>query len=481
MHARLSILTALLLVGTAVADLQERVHTLVKEAGFTSREVSVAIRECGSDTLVCGIAASMPRTPASNEKLLTSSVAARVLGSDFQFESRLLRRGNDLVVDADGDPGFGDDALLAEMQWPDGRPMNSTDLLDIWAGWVKASGMTSVDSLIVDDRVFDREYIPDEWPREQLHMRYCAPISGLNFSCNTMCFRPVPAGTRVDASDSWPPWPGIRIVNTMKRGVKGRDKHTIRADRRVGEDVISLSGTVPVPTTSPIEITIEEPALKFGQMLADRLHLLGIDVQTVRLTKPTDPPAAGTPIAPSIVTPLSTVLRRCNHDSYNLYAESLLKRLAHETTRRPGSYADGRRIMTSMIERAVGKESGLHIADGSGMSRLNSISARAMTAWLCTFDPANDDDAAFIDSLPTPGEGTLKNRFKSSNLGNTRVLAKSGYLRRVCALSGYIRCPSGRRFAFSILVNDTNRIRPAKRLQEQIVALVASSQCDHDP
>jgi len=473
-------LLALLLAGPAIADLQQQVERLVRDAGFTSGEVSVAIRDCGSGALVCGIAASTPRTPASNEKLLTSSVAARILGGDFQFETRLLRRGGTLVIDADGDPGLGDDALLKDMSWPDGRAMTSTDLLDIWAGWVHESGMTRVETLIVDDRVFDRDHIPDEWPREQLHMRYCAPVAGLNFSCNTMCFRPVPVAGGVDASDAWPPWPGIRVVNTMKRGVKGKDPHTIRADRRTGENVITLAGTVPIPTRAPVEITIDQPALRFGQMLADRLKLRGIEVNEVRLADVSDPPAAGAPIAPSIVTPLSTALRRCNHDSYNLYAEALLKRLAHEVTQRPGTYADGCRIVTSTVERVAGHRSGLHVADGSGMSRLNSVSARALSSWLCDFDPTSEDDAAFIESLPGPGEGTLSKRFKGADIGDATIRAKSGYIRRVSALSGYVECGGGKRYVFSILVNDTERIRPAKRLQERIVTLIATARCNQD-
>ena len=182
----------------------------------------------------------------------------------------------------------------------------------------------------------------------------------------------------------------------------------------------------------------------------------------------------------AIVTPLSTALRRCNHDSYNLYAEALLKRLAHEVTQRPGTYADGCRIVTSTVERVAGDRSGLHVADGSGMSRLNSVSARALSSWLCDFDPTSEDDAAFIESLPGPGEGTLSKRFKGADIGDATIRAKSGYIRRVSALSGYVECGGGKRYVFSILVNDTERIRPAKRLQERIVTLIATARCYQD-
>ncbi|MEM7756093.1 MAG: D-alanyl-D-alanine carboxypeptidase, partial [Planctomycetota bacterium] len=85
-----------------------------------------------------------------------------------------------------------------------------------------------------------------------------------------------------------------------------------------------------------------------------------------------------------------------------------------------------------------------------------------------------DDQLArpFVDSLPTPGEGTLRNRFRNTQLDSI-VRAKSGSIRGVRCLSGVVISPrTGRTVAFSILLNDvtsTAAIRAAKTYHEEVV------------
>ncbi|MDP6891392.1 MAG: D-alanyl-D-alanine carboxypeptidase, partial [Phycisphaerales bacterium] len=171
---RTAMLLPLLLAMAAVAGLQQDIERTIAEAGFTNREVSVAVRECGTDRLIAAVSASTPRMPASNQKLLTAGVAAMVLGADFSFQTRLVRRDDDLIVIGDGDPALGDDLLLKKMTLPDGTTLTATGLLDLWAASVANSGTRHVQTLIVDDRIFDRDWYPEEWPKNQLQRHYCA-------------------------------------------------------------------------------------------------------------------------------------------------------------------------------------------------------------------------------------------------------------------------------------------------------------------
>jgi len=468
-------LLPLLLAAAAGAGLQQDIEQAIAREGFTSREVSVAVRECGSNRLLAAVAASTPRMPASNQKLLTTGVSAMVLGADFVFQTRLVRQGDDLIVIGDGDPALGDDPLLRNMTLPDGTTLNATSLLDLWAASVAASGMGHVGTLLIDDRVFDRNWYPKEWPKDQLRKSYCAAVGGINFNHNTVKLRPVPGGTGVDVSDMRPPYPGIVLQNKLTRG-RARDTLVIDPQRAEGSNVIVLRGTVPVPTTIPVEVTIDNPPLQFGLLLAERLRLAGVAVDAVRLADASDPPASGTDVAPPIRTSIEAVLERCNHDSENMFAEALLKRLAHAVTGRPGTRADGNRIVTATVERLVGSADGLRVADGSGMSRLNSISARTMTAWLCSFDPAVPDQNLFIESLAEQHEGTLAKRLERINLRGTILRAKTGFIARVYSISGYVECPGGRRLAFSVLIN-TGRARTTWNLRRALVAAIVDQGC----
>ena len=76
-----------------------------------------------------------------------------------------------------------------------------------------------------------------------------------------------------------------------------------------------------------------------------------------------------------------------------------------------------------------------------------------------------------VASLATPGNGTLAKRFCDIELGEATIHAKSGYLRGVCALSGYIIFDGRKPIVFSILVNDVEgTVSGAKKMQEAIVS-----------
>jgi D-alanyl-D-alanine carboxypeptidase/D-alanyl-D-alanine-endopeptidase (penicillin-binding protein 4) len=97
----------------------------------------------------------------------------------------------------------------------------------------------------------------------------------------------------------------------------------------------------------------------------------------------------------------------------------------------------------------------LVLADGSGMSRANKVSASVLASWLAAV--ARDPVVAgpFINSLPVARtEGTMRRRFLDKSPRN-EVRGKSGLLNGVRTLSGYVTDPeSQRRVVYSVLVND---------------------------
>ena len=91
------------------------------------------------------------------------------------------------------------------------------------------------------------------------------------------------------------------------------------------------------------------------------------------------------------------------------------------------------------------------IADGSGLSRDNRLSASALTRVLMHL-AAGPDWEFYVDSLAVGGfDGTIENHFWEE-MYRGRVFAKSGYIHAVRALSGVVSTDSGD-FIFSILAN----------------------------
>ncbi len=106
--------------------------------------------------------------------------------------------------------------------------------------------------------------------------------------------------------------------------------------------------------------------------------------------------------------------------------------------------------------------------DGSGLCRSDLMSAQTMVK-LLKYMAGSNAGAEFAAALPMAGiDGTLKNRMTACR-ARGRVLAKTGTLTGVSALSGYAVTRAGERLAFSIIVNgftcDVERVR---RLQDQM-------------
>lgn len=461
-----TIATVLLASAGAWAQaLDQHIRALHQQARLSTSTVGVSIIDLGGSSDLADITIEARRNeqgesgflPASNLKLFTSGAALLVLGSNFEFRTELLRDGNRLIIRGSGDPGFGDPVLLREMG------VTVEELLDRMAE-MAAQG-EPIAEIVIDDRVFDREYIHASWPVEQLNRWYCAQVSGVNFHANVLEIYAEPGAGEgvqptVQLSPSAPDLSPTNRARTLARG-----SNSLWAGREVGTNNITLYGGVRQRPEEPLEVTVHEAGVELlGRLLARRIaragHAAGADVPTVRLAHDADRSGGGTVVG-VIRTPLSVVLKRCNESSHNLYADALLKRVGYEVTSQPGSWSSGASVVRMQVRDRVGPKlaSDLIVADGSGLSRENRASPRLITAWLGELFEDSAVRNAMLESLPVAGggqpiEGRLRRWFGSQRPDNL-VYAKSGYINGVRCLSGYIVSPrTGRGVAFSILVNN---------------------------
>ncbi|MCH2135711.1 MAG: D-alanyl-D-alanine carboxypeptidase/D-alanyl-D-alanine-endopeptidase [Phycisphaerales bacterium] len=455
----------------AAPSLDRTIDALAARSGLTPGTWGASVVACDGRVLA-GVDADTPRIPASNMKLLSSGTAIAILGPDWRFRTRLLKQGDDVIIVGDGDPALADPDLLADMTDELGRPMTADGILDIWADAIEATGVRSIDRLVVDDRVFDQAFIHPSWPREQLSRHYCAGSAGLNFHRNMLHLRPAPgpSGPRLD--DVRPAVPFLPIDNRLK---SHGSKTEVSVHRAPGTDAIAVSGTVAQPLVVPVDVTVQDMPLLTGRMLADRLSRRGIEVNEI--TRPTederfDSGTGASAIGPDIVTPMTTVLRQCNVESRNIYADALLKRAAHEATGRPGAWRDGSALVRREVRARTGIER-VEVADGSGMSRQNKVSPSVLAAWLASFKRGTPEGDALLDSLSTIDRGTVKRRFGSLDLHGCTLEAKTGYISGVSTLSGVISAPDGRCAAFSVLCNNLKNTKAARAMQKDLVEATA--------
>ena len=471
-----------LLASAALGSLRDDIDRLVRTAPLKGATIAVSIRDCGSGAAMISINPEAPMIPASNMKLLTTGAALHALGPNFNFTTKLLRSGDRLIIVGDGDPAFGDPVLLKKMMLPNGSEgVDVESFLNFWVQPVIDSGIKQISEVVVDDRIFDREYIHPTWPVDQLNNDYCAQVTGMNFHANVLQFYPRPrAGEPPIIMPSRPEAPWLKLVNNATSRDGAGEKTTLGIDRKQGSNDLTFRGNVRTAFRDPLPVTVHDMPDFLAHLLADRLSRAGIKVGGHRTSLKDDPVSTGDAIGPVITTPISTAIKRCNTDSENLYAECLLKRIGYALTGEPGSWTNGAAIARHIIHERLDDPSlasGILIADGSGLSADNRITAAAMTAWLNSFHNDQKLGPIFLESMAIAGQtGTLQNRFGDSRkLHGARVQAKTGYINSVSCLSGFVTMPDGRCRSFSILVNGINRgtVGLAKKLQDDIVSVLA--------
>lgn len=455
-------------------SLTDDVRRLVAAQKLGPAKVSVCIRDVENGITLADLNGSTPMIPASNMKLLTSGAALLVLSPEYHYTTELVQEGDRLILRGSGDPALADPEVLSLMK----PRMTVGDVLDVIADAATTAGVRGARELVVDDRVFDREFVHPSWPADKLDRGYSCQVSGLNFHANVILVFPRPGGDGPGSPPAFavePESPFLSISNKARTIANG--KNSVWLSREPETNRFTLHGDVKYAAQVGVEITIHDPATFAGQLLAERLRGAGVmSASTVRLAEPGEPASTPARSIAAITTPIEEVLKRCNTDSANLYAESLLKSMGHAVTREPGSWKNGASVLRMVLSQKLGPDQAARvtIADGSGLSRDNAVSAEALARWLEVMGRDRTVRDIFAESLASPGEGTLRERFRGDKI-STHICAKSGFINGVRTLSGYaIDEASGRRVAFSVMINDIKtdtQTLASKELHEQIALL----------
>jgi D-alanyl-D-alanine carboxypeptidase/D-alanyl-D-alanine-endopeptidase (penicillin-binding protein 4) len=163
--------------------------------------------------------------------------------------------------------------------------------------------------------------------------------------------------------------------------------------------------------------------------------------------------------------PLAEVVRDINKFSNNVMAQQLLLTLALNavpagTPAPPVTAERAREVLAAWLaERTGALDAAVVVDNGSGLSRLSRLPARRLARLL---QQAADGPhfGELLASLPISGQdGTLRR----SRAPEGRAQLKTGSLREVTALAGYVLSDSGRRYIFVAMVNhpQAGAARPA--------------------
>lgn len=491
----------------ARADLSGDIKAVLMDKLLSKADVGIEIVKLGdtpkTSVFIFKQDSDIPLIPASNLKVVTTSAALDGLGASFRFRTVLARHGDDLVLIGDGDPTMGDSDLLKKVGW------DTTTVFRNWAETLRKRGITRIGNLLVDDSVFEETGVHPAWPADQLDRHYCAEVGGLNLNINCVDFyMSTTSPGNYCAYRSVPSTDYMVVKNTC---VSGGD-NAIRIARQPGTNNVNIAGSCPQTMGVPVQVAVHDPSLFTATVLAETLKANGIAMggkvlrdRTARaqLMKLAAPPAAATtsttvsntgaaaaattagakepaaappadwqPIAVH-ETPIAQALARANKDSVNLYAECLCKRLGYAVSGQSGSWENGPAAVGAFLRKAGVDPSEFTLDDGCGLSKKNHISPNALVHVLM-YNYFGPNRQTFFNSLSVAGsDGTLEHRFANNSLRG-RVFGKSGFVKGVSSLTGYLEARDGNWYAFSILMNGIPELSNSaiKPLQDAIVRAV---------
>ena len=169
---------------------------------------------------------------------------------------------------------------------------------------------------------------------------------------------------------------------------------------------------------------------------------------------------------------IDQILMRMMKESDNLYAEAMFYQMAAATGNKQAMGKNAASVVNRLIDKLGLRSADYRIADGSGLSLYNYVSAELEIQMLRYAYRNANIYLHLYPSLPVAGvDGTLKSRMKNVfTLGNVR--AKTGTLAGIISLAGYCTASNGHRLCFAIINQGIMRGRNARNFQDKVCTIL---------
>jgi len=170
---------------------------------------------------------------------------------------------------------------------------------------------------------------------------------------------------------------------------------------------------------------------------------------------------------------IDQILYQMMKESDNLYAESMFYQIAASTGKRYATAKDAATVIRQLIQKVGLDPQTYRIADGSGLSLYNYVSAELIVRLLRYAYGNSNIYQNLLPTLPVAGvDGTLKSRMNGTKAAGN-VYAKTGTVSGVSSLAGYVTSFNGHELCFAIILNGLMKGSRGRALQNRICTLMA--------
>ncbi|MFU2114507.1 serine-type D-Ala-D-Ala carboxypeptidase [[Pasteurella] aerogenes] len=384
--------------------------------------------------------------PASTQKVFTALTSKLALGDQFQFETSLLTNGRvqngtlngDLIVKFTGDPD-----------------LTSGQLYNLFAE-LKTQGVNQISGdLLVDTSVFVGHDRGLGWIWNDLTMCFNSPPAAVNIDNN--CFyvdldanQAVGEAVKFSVPAQYP----VQVFGQVRVASKEEAPYC-QLDAIVHDNNrYQIKGCL-ARQNKPfgLSFAVQDPDAYAAAIIQRNLKRLGIQFNG-QVRQPYQP-QTGTLLARHLSKPLPELLHKMMKKSDNQIADALFRTVAYQYYKRPASFQLGMLAMKQILQSKVGIRFGNSIvADGSGLSRHNLMSPQIMLQVL-EYIAKNEDQLHLLDTFPVAGvDGTLSGRGSMINPPLVKnIMAKTGALKGVYNLAGFMTNARGEKIAFVQFIN----------------------------
>ena len=427
--------------------LQQDIDGLIEQT-LPHANVGIFIKDAQSGKVLYQRNANKLFSPASNIKMLTAAAALYHLGPKDRYTTSLSRANNNVYITFSGSPA-----------------LKTNDLKKLLQNVTTIKG-----NIVLDASQFKPPYYAAGTTYDDVGWYYNAPSSAIILNGNAMAYDFISAKTlgKLIEIKPAPSNKGLTIVNNVITVNKIQEKEHCNLNIQIEpNNTLRLYGCFSQQEKpQKMQLAIPNPALYAKQLIKSivKENHISLGGKVVEGHKPPN----ATLIATHQSDELATLLKHMMLESDNLYADSVTKRLAHSLTGE-GTYKQGAFAIKQILAKHTHLDiKQLELMDGVG-TRYNMITPKQMGVFLTDIYQDKTIKPIFLNTLPQMGvSGTLKYRMKDTRLENN-VLAKTGSMHDISALSGYLLLPNGRTIIFSIICNNLMESPKAKSLEDKIL------------
>lgn len=432
------------LMFTFTSAFAESINKTLNSLGVDKDTISISVKNIENGNVLYELNEKTQRTPASTLKVITTAASVDTLGNDYKFSTKLYKStNNDLYIKLSGDP------LL------------TSDDLGILIDGVMAKNIVPK-NIYIDDSVFDNNEWGKDWLQEDELNSYVPKFSAYNIDNNLLRIEISPTANLVPANIKVKPFYPISFMNLVE--TDGHMQNSVKIEKSDNNipNMLKISGVVSKIYNSYIPVSNPKMnfILRLEEVISDKKLEYYNPIQFAKL------PVNNIYLVSQADHSIDLVVAEILKNSSNLASETLFKMAGAVWANSTGTFENSMKMFEAYLKKYDIDNKNIQIADASGISANNLVTADFMTDFLVMKSKSeNFEDYKLL--FPAPGTGTLKNRmlyFKDN------LRTKTGTLSGTSALAGYIVSRSGKVYAFDIMINDPDTSSADKKnIEEQIL------------